>query len=307
MRIAIIGRTEILFETAQNLLKQGYTIPLIVTAKEASTYIKTAQDFQLLAEDIGAKYIQTVCISEIMDAVYSLPTIDIAVSINYPGIIPQVVIDFFPFGILNAHCGDLPRYRGNACQAWAILKGEKRVGLCIHKMVGDELDSGDIINRDYFPVNINTKITEVWNWMVSHTPKMFQIAIDRLRDDPTYVLERQSKKPEDALRCYPRKPEDGRIDWNKSAVDILRLINASNKPYAGAFCEFEERKMIVWDARLVEDNENYIAVSGQVITIGDGYFEVATGSGKLKVLEVEYKGNVVIPNTIVNSIRMRLK
>ena len=38
------------------------------------------------------------------------------------------------------------RYRGNACQAWAILNGEK-ISLCIHKMIGGELDSGDIITR----------------------------------------------------------------------------------------------------------------------------------------------------------------
>lgn len=41
------------------------------------------------------------------------------------------------------------------------------------------------------------------------------------------------------MRRYPRKPEDGRIRWEKSAIDIIRLINASNKLYAGAFFEFE--------------------------------------------------------------------
>ena len=38
----------------------------------------------------------------------------------------EEVIDFFELGILNAHGGDLPRYRGNACQAWAIINGEER-------------------------------------------------------------------------------------------------------------------------------------------------------------------------------------
>jgi methionyl-tRNA formyltransferase len=69
---------------------------------------------------------------------------DIAVSINYTGVLPQGVIDLFPIGVLNAHGGDLPRYRGKACQAWAIINRESRIGLCIQKMIGGELDSGEV-------------------------------------------------------------------------------------------------------------------------------------------------------------------
>ena len=54
--------------------------------------------------------------------------------------------------------------------------------------------------------------------------------------DKNYFLERQSKNPIHSLRCFPRTPEDGRISWDSPAIDILRLINASNKPYSGAYC-----------------------------------------------------------------------
>ena len=46
----------------------------------------------------------------------------------------------------NAHAGDLPRYRGNACANWAIINGEDKVGLSIHKMDAG-LDSGPIIQK----------------------------------------------------------------------------------------------------------------------------------------------------------------
>lgn len=71
-------------------------------------------------------------------------------SLNYSSIISQKVIDLFPLGILNAHGGDLPKYRGNACQAWAILNGETKIGLCIHSMIGGEVDNGNIIDRKIF-------------------------------------------------------------------------------------------------------------------------------------------------------------
>ena len=209
-------------------------------------------------------------------------------------------------GILNAHGGDLPKYRGNACQAWAILNGEERIGLCIHKMIGGELDSGDIIARDYIEIDSKTKITRVWDWMLKNTPVLMEQSVKRLEEDSSYVLEVQSKDPKDALRCYPRRPEDGRICWSKSATDTLRLINASNRPYAGAFCQYEEKKIIIWDAELVEDQEFFCAVPGQVTKIGDGFFEIACGTGKLRILSIEYEEQIIKPDSLIRSIRSRL-
>ena len=216
------------------------------------------------------------------------------------------VINIFPLGILNAHGGDLPLYRGNACQAWAILNGEERIGLCIHKMVPDELDSGDIISRDYLAINHNTKITYVWEWMVESIPKLFCRAIDQLKIDANYVLECQSKDPNDALRCYPRRPEDGRIDWNDSNINVLRLINASNNPYSGAFCYFENEKITIWDAELVEQKERFCATPGQVTAIGIGFIEVSCGEGKIRILRVDFGGEVKSPDLFIKSIRKRL-
>jgi UDP-4-amino-4-deoxy-L-arabinose formyltransferase/UDP-glucuronic acid dehydrogenase (UDP-4-keto-hexauronic acid decarboxylating) len=310
MRVALVGRTEMLYETALLLIKNGHTVPVIVTAKEATEYKKGVEDFVALGEEIRAKVIVTSRINdeETIDKIKSAGPIDIGVSINYTNVISQEVIDLFPLGILNAHGGDLPRYRGNACQAWAILNGEDRIGLCIHKMIGGELDSGDIIEREYLPIDIDTKITEVYDWMRQRIPEMFLSAVRKLERDPGYVLEVQSKDPRDALRCYPRVPEDGRIDWSQSAEEILRLINASNKPYAGAFCEYEGKKLIVWDAGLYDDGENFLAVPGQVVAVEkEGDIVVTTGRGKLKIRKIEYDDDVTKPGKIIKSIRKRLK
>jgi len=307
MRIAIIGRTEILYKTAELFLENGYKIPLIITAKEAPEYTKTSKDFEELAKKIGAKFIYTNKLDDHIQEIEKC-NCDIGISMNFPTIISQQIIDLFPLGILNAHGGDLPRYRGNACQAWAIINGESRIGLCIHKMIGGELDSGDIIEREYLWIDVNTKITRVWEWMSERIPHMFLSAVKKLEKDPNYFLEKQSKNLKDALRCYPRIPEDGRIDWQKSNIEILRLINAHNKPYSGAFCFYEGKKLIIWDAELFEDEEIYLAVPGQVASIEkDGSIIVITGSGKLKIKEIEYEGFVGKPTEKIKSIRRRLE
>ena len=48
MRVAIIGRTEALYDTARHLLARGFSIPLIITCKEAPEYKVKSDDFEKL-------------------------------------------------------------------------------------------------------------------------------------------------------------------------------------------------------------------------------------------------------------------
>jgi UDP-4-amino-4-deoxy-L-arabinose formyltransferase/UDP-glucuronic acid dehydrogenase (UDP-4-keto-hexauronic acid decarboxylating) len=306
MRVAIIGRTEILYDTAVRLKAAGHEIVCILTAKEAPEYNRGREDFRKLASDWSIPFASSAIVTENLDFL-AQSRADIGVSINYSGVIPLEITSLFRLGILNAHGGDLPRYRGNACQAWAILNGEEKIGLCIHRMIGGELDSGDIIERTYLPININTTISQVMDWIGVVTPRLFIDALERLQRDPKFFLERQPKEPERALRCYPRRPEDGRIDWRRPARDVLRLINASGKPYAGAFCEFEEKKMILWSAELVEDNEVFCAVPGQVTALGNCSVDVSCGAGKIRIHQVQVETQIQHPRAWINSIRTRLK
>ena len=310
MKVAIIGRTSILYNCAKILLDNHFEIPLIITSKEAPEYTINSNDFKKLAEDIGAKFIYTPKINEeeIITNILSLGEIDLAVSINYSGVISQKVINLFRFGLLNAHGGDLPKYRGNACQAWALINGEKKIGLCIHKMIGGELDSGPIISREYFNVDINTRIGQVYDWIESETPKLVLQSVNEIKKNKNFVLEYQSLNPSDSLRCYPRNPSDGKIDWGKSNEDILRLINASSEPFSGAFTSLNEQQVIIWRAEIYENDENYLAVSGQISTINktDGSIIVICGLSKLRITEIEIDGQRGLPATMISSIRKRL-
>lgn len=295
-----------LIDSLLKLRADGHKITCILTAKEAPEYSFSQSDFREFARRFDIPFANGSKIVNHLDFLIKSKA-DIAISINYPGIIPQEIIDIFSLGILNAHGGDLPRYRGNACQAWAILNGEKQIGLCVHKMIGGELDSGDIIARSYFEIDIDTKITSVYHWMKCEIPALFSESLGKLSGDKHYFLEKQSRDPNHTLHCYPRKPEDGKIDWNESAENILRLINASNKPFQGAFCFFKETKMIIWDAFILENsNEKICAIPGQITKIKEEYVEVACGIGRIRILKVEYQGDVSNLFSLASSIRDRL-
>ena len=308
MKIAIIGRSELLYNTIELLLEKGYEIPLIITSKEAPEYKKTSADYENLALKINATYILTSKINseDTMSQIKSLGLIDIAVSVNYSSVISKEIIDLFPLGILNAHAGDLPRFRGNACQAWAIINGEDSVGLCIHRMIGGELDSGDIIVKSYLPININTRIAKTFDWIENEIPKLILNAIIKISKAPT-SFEVQSKNPEDALRTYPRIPSDGKINWNLSSESIVRLINASSEPFSGAFTIYDEEKLIIWRGKLYDDNENYLAIPGQISKIdkNSGSIVVITGDGKIEIDEIEINRERGKPSNFIKSIRKR--
>jgi methionyl-tRNA formyltransferase len=80
-----------------------------------------------------------------------------------------------------------------------------------------------------------------------------------------------------------RRPEDGRIDWSKSALEIHNLVRAVAPPYPGAFTH----QMKIFRTR-VENRKAPHGKSGPYRE-GDAWF-AACGDGKvLRLLEVEPK------------------
>ena len=79
----------------------------------------------------------------------------------------------------------------------------------------------------------------------------------------------------------------------------MRLVNASNKPYSGAFCNFEGDPFIIWSAEIVTVNENFNAVPGQITKL-ILIIEVACSGSKLKILLAEYGGTVGVPSIWIN-------
>lgn len=311
LSVAIIGRSELMYNTILLLQKNNIKINYIVTAKEAPEYLYKSSDFEEYARNKNIGFLHTAKLDakSIIELENKWGKADIGISVNYSGIISKEVIDLYPLGILNAHGGDLPRYRGNACMAWAIINQEVKVGLCIHKMIGGELDSGLIICREYLDMSLNTRIGELFSWMEDRIPALFLDSIIKLSGDNNYALEVQSLDPKDALRCYPRNPSDGKINWSKSNLDILRLINASSEPFAGAFAYINEVKIIIWRADLFDDEEIYLAVPGQICSIEkeSGSITVICGDGKLKVSEIQVEDKRMPPATYINSIRTRFQ
>jgi len=310
MKVAIIGRTEMLYKTVLELKKYRYCIVAIITSKASPEYQVDESDFKKLSEDIGCDYFFTNNINQknLIDYIKD-KKVDIGISVNCINIIEQELIDAFKIGILNSHAGNLPRYRGNACPNWAIINGEDYIALTIHYMEGGKLDSGDIVAQDKYYLDNNMYIGDIYGWIRKTTPELFLSSLRKIASNPDYILKEQPDKPEDILRCYPRIPSDSQINWQLPAEYIHRIIRASSEPFSGAYTYFEGKKFTIWRADLYHDNENYLAVPGQIAFIDKdkGDVVVITGEGKLKISLVSFlDADKVKPAAIIKSFRKRL-
>ena len=284
MRVAVLGRTKILYDTIDKVKDAGHEIVLIGTCKAAIESEIREADFEKKAKEMGIPFFYDSKINA--DPVLSMlreAEADIAISINWVTVIEDEAIESFKYGILNAHCGDLPRYRGNACPNWAILNGEKEYGLSIHFMVPGELDSGNIVIKKKYEINKGTTITDVYNNLENEIPELFCEALDAVLVNGKYEI--QSTNPKDALRCYPRIPYDSIIDWNQPCDNIIRLVNASTLPFEGAYTFYDNRKLYIHEA--VSSSYEYpcCVVPGQVIFVDkiNGEVRIAALDGFIKI------------------------
>lgn len=309
MRVAVLGRTKALFDSINALINAGHTITLIGTCKESPEYTVSTENFRKKAATLGVPFFNNPNINsdEITDLLKSSMS-EIAISVNWLTVLSEKAIHAFPRGILNAHAGDLPRYRGNACPNWAILNGEKKIALTIHFMEAHSLDSGPIVIKQQFPLNDSTYIGDVYQWMEKIIPLSFLEAVNGL-ENGSLIPTPQPSDPQLSLRCYPRIPEDGLIDWNNNAENIVRLIRASAEPFAGAFTFWGDTKIIVWRARAGDYPCPSLAVPGHVLWRAgrSGEVAVATREGVLFLEEIELLSQGRLrPCDVLKSNRIRL-
>lgn len=261
---------------------------LVGTAPAAPEYSVGPEDFAALAREMGAAYFcdpavnrpQYLRMAEESGAA-------VAISVNWPTLIRKQMLDRFDHGVVNAHAGDLPRFRGNATPNWAILAGEQRVVLSLHRMV-ERLDAGPILAQRAFPLTNQTYVGDVYRFLSQAVPELFVEVLHRL-ETSTLVPREQPDDPALSLRCFPRRPSDGELDWNQPAHHLARLVRASAEPFAGAYSFLETNKVAVWRAHPERLAYPYLGVPGQVVQIrtATGEVVVLAGDAVLVLEEVE--------------------
>lgn len=297
MKIAVIGRTEMLYEAAQAAVASGHQIVLVATAQASPESTVGVADFEALAAEHGASFLCRVRFQPEDVPLLRQVGADCAITMNWPTMIREDVVNCFPLGIINAHGSDLPEFRGNACPNWAILAGKSRIGLSFHFIDPFGLDTGDVVKRSFIDNTDDLYIGDVYHWLREAVPSGFIDSLERLVE-PGFTPEKQDEAK--ASRAYPRRTDDGQLAFARDAELLHRLVRASSRPFAGAFCRYEGLEVVkVWRASQVQLGMKSFAIPGQILHFDRDQPVVACGDGNaLRFDEYETASSKPLPRTV---------
>ena len=160
---------------------------------------------------------------------------DIVVIAAYGLLIPEDVLAERLW--LNVHPSLLPRWRGAAPVERAIMAGDAKTGVTIHKTI-KELDAGPIAAQRAFPIEPEDDAGAVY-------AKAAALAVELLEPEPTFT-----EQPTDGV-TYADKiaAADRELDLTRPAEELVNQVRALS-PHIGARTALHGRPVTVWKARV---------------------------------------------------------
>ena len=169
---------------------------------------------------------------------------DVAVVVAFGQILPKAVLDVPARGCVNVHASLLPRYRGAAPIARAIMAGETGTGVTTMRMESG-LDTGDILLMRSTPIADDETAAELFARLA---PLGAEVIVETLARLDSITPRRQEHA---AATLAPRlKKTDGMIDWTKSAREIVNLVRGCNA-WPGATTSTPAGALTIWRARAI--------------------------------------------------------
>ena len=278
IQAVVFGYHDVGVRCLRVLLDAGVAVPLVVTHRDDPNERIWFGSVAQLAQTRGIETLVSEDMNHLRERI-SVISPEFIFSFYYRRMLPPEVLSLAKRGAFNMHGSLLPKYRGRAPVNWAILKGESETGATLHEMVAKP-DAGRIVDQERVPIGPEETAAEVF-------AKVSDAAATVLKRSLPHLLAGTAslKKQDLSKGSYfgGRRPEDGRIDWSKSALEIHNLVRAVAPPYPGAFTD----QMKIFRTRV----ENRKAPHGKTgpYREGDEWFAVC-GDGKvLRLLEVEPK------------------
>ena len=212
------------------LIDARHHVLLVVTQPDrpAGRGLKvTAPPVKTAALELGLDVFQPEKIRE-ANAVERLRVLspDLLVVVAYGQILPKTVLDTAPLGAVNVHASLLPRWRGAAPVAHAILAGDHETGVTIMKM-DEHLDHGPVLAAREVAIEPHEDATALTKRLADVGASLLVETLER--------VDSITPAPQDDARATvaPRlRREDGELDWSAGADEIDRRVRAL-QPWPG--------------------------------------------------------------------------
>jgi methionyl-tRNA formyltransferase len=279
-RLVLFAYSEVGAICLEELIKGGANIALVFTHEDDPDEQIWFRSVKEIARKNNIPVRTPKKIDETELAVMREAAPELVFSFYYRAMIPKAALEMPRLGAYNIHGALLPKYRGRACVNWAVLNGEKETGATLHVMT-EFADRGDIIAQKAVPISFEDTAYDVFMKVAWAARDILVSSLPALEAGTAVRTPQDESK---ATKFGRRRPEDGRIDWNKPAVEIYNLIRAVTHPFPGAFAMENGKKIFIWKAIPSEGSgEPGAIISASPLVYG-------TGSGFLRVLRVQPEG-----------------
>jgi methionyl-tRNA formyltransferase len=294
LRIVFMGTPEFAVASLDALVKAGCRIVAVVTApdKPAGRGMKlTETAVKQYATVHGLPVLQPEKLKDpvFIETLRSLDA-DLQVVVAFR-MLPEIVWNMPPMGSINLHGSLLPQYRGAAPINWAVINGEPLTGVTTFKLK-HEIDTGDILLQESFPIEENETAGEVHDRMKMIGARLLVktiqgIAEDSLEEKPQGFIDKENNEPI-VLRHAPKIfTETCRINFNQPVANVHNLVRGLS-PFPGAFTMLNHKTLKIYRTEKIQKIHDQ--TPGSYETDGKSFFQFACTDGFLLVKELQLEG-----------------
>lgn len=215
---------------------------------------------------------------------------DLILVVAYGLILPMSLLSIPKQGCWNVHASLLPHWRGASPVQQAILKGDSLTGITLMQM-DEGLDTGDIISMHPCAIELRETSESLLNRLALIAGPALLAALSALEEGK---ISRQKQDSSKASYAPKISKAAAKIDWGKSALEIDRQIRAFN-PWPIAFTEIDQQRIRIFSAEPLSSIDNpsissHAIVPGTITDVTQHGVDVATGEGKIRLLEIQFPG-----------------
>jgi methionyl-tRNA formyltransferase len=213
---------------------------------------------------------------------------ELIVVVAYGRILPPSVLELPPQGCLNVHYSLLPKYRGAAPIAWAILGGEEKSGVTTMRLV-EKMDAGPVLLQEEVPLAPDETAASLEAKLIPIGARLLVETIHRLKDGS---ITPKPQREEEVTYAPILKKEDGKIDWSQPAKAIERRVRALY-PWPSAYTYLKGKLLKIYRAAVITVEER--GVSGEIVRADRQGLWISTGHGALSLEEVQLENRKRLP------------
>ncbi|MGH9470592.1 MAG: methionyl-tRNA formyltransferase [Terriglobia bacterium] len=307
MNIIFCGTPQFAVPSLERLLAENFTISLVITNPDEPRgrgYKLALSPVKAAALRAGLSIFQPARLRDpAAQTKISAERPDAIVVVAYGHLIPPWMISLPALGCINLHASLLPRYRGAAPVAWAIIRGERTTGVTTMK-IDAGLDTGDILLQQETSIRADDTAGTLSDRLSQAGASLM---VETLRG--LELVEIQPRQQDDRLATLAPvlKKSDGRIDWNMTAREIGCRVRGM-QPWPVAFTSFRNRNLQLWSVRTAEVLAEPIPLiaPGEIVAIRGRLFAGCGAGTQLELLELQAEGRKRVPaRDFVNGMHPR--